>query len=56
MAEKRTIDINIKNNADEATKDFNKFNDALDETAKSAKNVNGTFEEVYGDLQPLTTR
>jgi hypothetical protein len=56
MAEKRTIDINIKNNADEATKDFNQFNDALDETAKSAKNVNSTFEEVYGDLQPLTTR
>jgi hypothetical protein len=56
MAEKRTIDINIKNNADEATKDFNTFNDALDETARSAKNVNSTFEEVYGDLQPLTTR
>jgi hypothetical protein len=56
MAEKRTIDINIKNNADEATKDFNHFNDALDQTAKSAKNVNSTFEEVYGDLQPLTTR
>jgi len=56
MAEKRTIDINIKNNADEATKDFNTFNDALDQTAKSAKNVNSTFEEVYGDLQPLTTR
>ena len=56
MAEKRTIDINIKNNAEEATKDFNQFNDALDQTAKSAKNVNSTFEEVYGDLQPLTTR
>ena len=56
MAEKRTIDINIKNNADEATQDFNTFNDALNETAKSAKNVNSTFEEVYGDLQPLTTR
>ena len=56
MAEKRTIDINIKNNADEATKDFNTFNDALDQTAKSAKNVNSTFEEVYGELQPLTTR
>ena len=56
MAEKRTIDINIKNNADEATKDFNTFNDALDQTAKSAKDVNSTFEEVYGDLQPLTTR
>lgn len=56
MAEKRTIDINIKNNADEATKDFNQFNDALDQTAKSAKNVNSTFEEVYGELQPLSTR
>ena len=56
MAEKRTIDINIKNNADEATKDFNTFNDALDETAKKVKTVDSTFEDVYEGLQPLTTR
>jgi DNA repair exonuclease SbcCD ATPase subunit len=42
--------------AEKTAKDFNHFNDALDETAKSAKNVNSTFEEVYGELQPLTTR
>ena len=56
MAEKRTIDINIKNNAGEAEKDFKSFNKAMDETTKSAKNLDATFEEVYGDLQPLTTR
>ena len=56
MAEKRTIDINIQNNADQAAKDFNTFNDALDQTAKTVKSVDDTFEQVYGDLQPLTTR
>lgn len=29
---------------------------ALDKVDESAKDVNATFEQVYGDLQPLTTR
>ncbi len=56
MAEKRTINIDINSNASEAEKDFKSFNKAVDETTKSAKNLDATFEEVYGDLQPLTTR
>lgn len=56
MAEKRTINIDINSNASEAEKDFKSFNKAVDETTKSAKNLDATFEEVYGELQPLTTR
>lgn len=56
MATRRTIDIDINNNADETVKDFNNLNKAMDQTTKSAKNLDATFEEVYGELQPLTTR
>jgi hypothetical protein len=56
MAENRTINIDINQNAEEAAKGFNSLNNALDETNKSVRDVNKTFEEVYGDLQPLTTR
>jgi len=56
MAEKRTINIDIKNNADKTAKDFDTLNKSIDNTTKSTKNLNSTFEEVYGELQPLTTR
>ena len=56
MAEKRTINIDIKNNADETAKDFDTLNKSIDQTTKSTKNLDATFEEVYGDLQPLTSR
>ena len=60
----KTIKLLFKTNASETEKDFKGLNDSLDDTAKaqdavnkSAKNVNSTFEEVYGKtLQPLTTR
>ena len=56
MAEKRTINIDINNNADETAKDFDTLNKSIDQTTKSTKNLDATFEEVYGDLQPLTSR
>ena len=63
MAEKRTINIDIKNNADETEKDFKNLNNTLDDTSKANDKVNksfdkgATFAERYGDeLQPLTTR
>ena len=56
MAEKRTINIDINNNADETAKDFDTLNKSIDQTTKSTKNLDDTFEEVYGDLQPLTSR
>ena len=63
MAEKRTINIDIKNNADKTAKDFDNLNDSLDETAKANEQVNesfdtgATFAKRYGDaIEPLTTR
>ena len=56
MAEKRTIDININTNADEASKEFDRFGKAVNTADKSVTDLNKTFEEVYGELQPLTTR
>ena len=40
MAEKRTINIDIKNNADETAKDFDTLNKSIDNTTKSTKNLN----------------
>ncbi len=56
MAEKRTINIDINNNADEAAKDFENFAKATNVANDSVEGLNKTFEEVYGELQPLTTR
>lgn len=56
MAEKRTINIDINNNAEEAAKDFQDFAKATNVANDSVKGLNKTFEEVYGELQPLTTR
>ena len=56
MAQKRTIDIDIKNNAGETAKDFENLSKATNTAAKSVDNLDATFEEVYGELQPLTTR
>jgi len=63
MAETRTINVNIKNNADKTAKDFDNLNDSLDETAKANEQVNesfdtgATFAKRYGDaIEPLTTR
>ena len=56
MAVNKTINIDINQNADEAAKGFNNLNKSLDATNESIRDVNATFEEVYGELQPLTTR
>lgn len=56
MAEKRTIELEIKENFKKVEKDLNSLDKALDNTADSARDVNKSFEDVYGDLQPLTTR
>jgi hypothetical protein len=47
MAEVKTIKIDV--DTKQATK-------AMDDLAKSTHDVSASFEEVYGDLQPLTTR
>lgn len=47
MAEVKNIQINVD------TKNATK---AMDDLAKATHDVSASFEEVYGDLQPLTTR
>jgi len=56
MAEKRTINIDINNNADEAAKDFENFAKATDVANDSVEGLNKTFEQAYGEIEPLTTR
>ena len=41
---------------DEATKEFDDLSKATNRAADSADRLDATFEEVYGELQPLTTR
>jgi len=47
MAEKKVIEIDV--NTKEAVK-------SMDNLSKATHDVSKSFEEVYGDLQPLTTR
>ena len=56
MAEKRTIDININTNADEAAKEFDNVAKAVNVANDSLEGLNKTFEEANGDIQPLTAR
>ncbi len=47
MAEVKTIKINV---------DTKQAVNAMDDLAKATHDVSASFEEVYGDIQPLTTR
>ena len=62
MATKEAV-FNVKVNTGNSVKDvqdldksLENLNKATDETNKSTRDVNATFEQVYGELQPLTTR
>ncbi len=61
--EDQRIKIQIDSNAAEVTKNTNALGKSLDgveaaaeQAQKASKNLSSTFEQVYGDLQPLTTR
>jgi hypothetical protein len=54
MAITKTIEIDV--NSLQAVGGLKNLNDALLQVDKSAKSVDATFEEVYGDLKPLTAR
>lgn len=70
MAEKKIVDLVVNDNLQEAEghlkdltgqikaskKDVQSLSDSFDELNQSATNVDATFEEVYGDLKPLTAR
>lgn len=54
MAITKTIEIDV--NSLQAVGGLKNLDEALKQVDKSAKSVDATFEEVYGDLQPLTSR
>ena len=54
MAIKKVIEIDV--NEQQAVGGLQNLGKAIDGVDSSAKGLNATFEEVYGDLQPLTTR
>jgi len=56
MSTRRTIDIDIKNNADQTAQDFENLSRATNVANDSMEGLNKTFEEANGDIQPLTAR
>ena len=56
MAQKRTIDIDINTNADEAAKQFETLSTGVKKAADSAENLDAKFEDVFQGVEPLTTR
>ena len=56
MAQKRTIDIDINTNADQAAKEFDTLATGVKKAADSAENLDAKFEDVFKGVEPLTTR
>ena len=56
MAEIKTVELQIKSNVNTASQEFDSFAKSIKAVDNSATNLDATFEEVYGDLKPLTTR
>ena len=56
MAEKKVIELEIKSNLNVAEKQLKDLGNAIKIVDKEATNLDATFEEIYGDLQPLTSR
>jgi hypothetical protein len=70
MAEKKIVDLVVKDNLDEteghlkdlsgqlkiSQKDVKSFQQSFESLDDAAINLDATFEEVYGDLKPLTAR
>jgi hypothetical protein len=54
MAITKTIEIDV--NSSQAVAGLDNLNKSLKKVNKSATDVNASFEEVYGDLKPLTAR
>ena len=48
--------FNLRVNTGNSIEDINEFDKSVDNLNKSVKDVDKTFEQVYGDLKPLTTR
>jgi len=56
MAEKKTIELEIKSNFTPVEKQLKDLGKAIKNVDNEATNLDATFEEIYGDLKPLTAR
>ena len=56
MAVEKIVNVTIKDNAADVEKDINKLNKSGENLESTFKDVSHTFEDVYGELKPLTTR
>jgi hypothetical protein len=56
MAIEKIIDITVNSNFDKTEAELKKLTNAIKQTDQEATNLDATFEEIYGDLQPLTAR
>ena len=56
MAEKKTIELEVKSNLGATEKQLEDLGKAIKNVDKEAVNLDATFEEIYGDLKPLTSR
>jgi len=56
MSTRRTIDIDINTNADEAAQQFETLATGVKKAADSADNLDAKFEDVFQGIEPLTTR
>jgi hypothetical protein len=56
MAVTKVLNVEIKDNALDVSKDIDKLNKSGEVLEQTFKDVNATFEDVYGDLKPLTGR
>jgi len=61
--EQENVRIRFDSNANEVARGTNALGESLDnvqgsatDTNRSMRALDATFEQVYGDLQPLTTR
>ena len=54
MAQKRTINLDVNTNAEQVGNQFDNLNKSIDGTTKSNKDLHASFEEVYGEIKPLT--
>jgi len=56
MAEKKTIELEVKSNLNVAEKQLKDLGNAIKIVDKEATNLDATFEEIYGDIKPLTAQ
>jgi len=56
MAEKKVIELEIKSNLNVAEKQLKDLGNAIKIVDKEATNLDATFEEIYGDIKPLTAQ